>query len=77
MSDPLSPSNLLDVLIIGAGSTGLTMACELWRYGLSSRIIDQAEAPSGIPKADGHVGYRSQPAEADRLLAYLRTIFIS
>ena len=41
----------LDALIVGAGPTGLTMACELSRYGLPCRIIDQAEAPSGIPKA--------------------------
>src|SRR5207247_3352149 len=41
----------LDVLVVGAGPTGLTMACELRRYGLSCRIVDQADAPSGIPKA--------------------------
>ncbi|MGH7253611.1 MAG: FAD-dependent oxidoreductase, partial [Nitrospiraceae bacterium] len=44
-------SPLLDVLVVGAGPTGLTMACELRRHGLSCRIVDQAEAPSGIPKA--------------------------
>ncbi|MGH7235834.1 MAG: FAD-dependent monooxygenase, partial [Nitrospiraceae bacterium] len=44
-------SRLLDVLVVGAGPTGLTMACELRRHGLSCRIVDQAEAPSGIPKA--------------------------
>ena len=44
-------SRPLDVLVVGAGPTGLTMACELRRYGLSCRIVDQAEAPSGIPKA--------------------------
>ena len=44
-------SQLLDVLVVGAGPTGLTMACELRRYGLSCRIVDQADAPSGIPKA--------------------------
>ncbi len=51
MPDSLRPSKLLDALIIGAGPTGLTMACELRRYGLSYRIFDQADAPSGIPKA--------------------------
>ncbi|MBV9248835.1 MAG: FAD-dependent monooxygenase, partial [Acetobacteraceae bacterium] len=30
-----------DVLIVGAGPVGLTMACELARYGLSVRIVDQ------------------------------------
>lgn len=40
-----------DVLVVGAGPTGLTLACELARHGLSFRIIDQAEMPAGIPKA--------------------------
>ena len=43
--------SVVDVLVIGAGPTGLTMACELRRHGLSCRIVDQAESPSGIPKA--------------------------
>src|SRR3989441_12841476 len=44
-------SRPLDVLVVGAGPTGLTMDCVLRRYGLSCRIVDQADAPSGIPKA--------------------------
>src|SRR5947208_13135309 len=44
-------SRPLDVLVVGAGPTGLTMACELRHYGLSCRVVDQAAAPSGIPKA--------------------------
>lgn len=32
----------LDVLIVGAGPTGLTMAAEAARFGLRYRIIDQA-----------------------------------
>ncbi|MGH7205546.1 MAG: FAD-dependent monooxygenase [Nitrospiraceae bacterium] len=51
MPHSLNRSGVLDFLIIGAGPTGLAMACELRRYGLSCRIIDQADAPSGIPKA--------------------------
>jgi 2-polyprenyl-6-methoxyphenol hydroxylase-like FAD-dependent oxidoreductase len=34
----------VDVLVIGAGPTGLTMASELTRHGLSCRIVDQEEA---------------------------------
>ncbi|MGD9652470.1 MAG: FAD-dependent monooxygenase [Candidatus Dadabacteria bacterium] len=34
------------VLIVGAGPTGLTMACELARRGVPFRIIDKAPAPS-------------------------------
>jgi 2-polyprenyl-6-methoxyphenol hydroxylase-like FAD-dependent oxidoreductase len=30
-----------DVLIVGAGPVGMTMACELVRYGLSVRIVDK------------------------------------
>jgi NADPH-dependent 2,4-dienoyl-CoA reductase/sulfur reductase-like enzyme len=34
-----------EVLIIGAGPVGLTMAAELARHGVRSRIIDQPSAP--------------------------------
>ena len=34
----------MDVLVIGAGPTGLTMASELTRHSLSCRIVDQEEA---------------------------------
>ncbi|MBE9168626.1 FAD-dependent monooxygenase [Pleurocapsales cyanobacterium LEGE 06147] len=45
--------NKTDVLIIGAGPTGLTMACELLRRGLNCRLIDKAEEPSQTSKALG------------------------
>jgi len=35
----------VDVLVVGAGPTGLTLAGELLRFGLSARLIDQAETP--------------------------------
>jgi 2-polyprenyl-6-methoxyphenol hydroxylase-like FAD-dependent oxidoreductase len=31
-----------DVLIVGAGPTGLTLACDLARRGIATRIIDRA-----------------------------------
>lgn len=40
-----------DVLIVGAGPTGLTMACELLRHGITPRIIDKALAPTNKSKA--------------------------
>ena len=40
-----------DVLVIGAGPTGLTLACELARRGLAVRIVDQAAAPTTLSKA--------------------------
>lgn len=41
----------LDALVVGAGPTGLTMACELRRRGLRVRVVDQALAPSRHSKA--------------------------
>ncbi|ACZ87117.1 FAD-dependent monooxygenase [Streptosporangium roseum] len=37
--------NSLDVLIVGAGPTGLTLACDLIRRGLTCRIVEQAPTP--------------------------------
>ena len=33
-----------DVLVVGAGPVGLTMAAELARYGVGVRIVDKAPA---------------------------------
>ncbi len=40
-----------DVLIVGAGPVGLTMAAELARYGLSVRIVEKAAQPTDKSKA--------------------------
>jgi 2-polyprenyl-6-methoxyphenol hydroxylase-like FAD-dependent oxidoreductase len=40
-----------DVLVIGAGPVGLTMAAELARYGLSVRIVEKAPQPTDKSKA--------------------------
>ncbi|MET0403759.1 MAG: FAD-dependent monooxygenase [Cystobacter sp.] len=42
---------MLDALVVGAGPTGLTMASELARYGLSCRLVEQLEAPSPLSRA--------------------------
>jgi 2-polyprenyl-6-methoxyphenol hydroxylase-like FAD-dependent oxidoreductase len=42
---------MVDVLVIGAGPVGLTMAAEAARYGLSVRIIDKASHASTTSKA--------------------------
>lgn len=34
-----------EVLVVGAGPTGLTLACELWRHGTPCRIIDRRGVP--------------------------------
>ena len=41
----------VDVLIVGAGPVGLTMAAEIVRHGLTCRLIDKAVAPSDKSKA--------------------------
>jgi 2-polyprenyl-6-methoxyphenol hydroxylase-like FAD-dependent oxidoreductase len=35
-----------DVLVVGAGPVGLSLAFELWRHGVSCRIIDQGAGPT-------------------------------
>jgi 2-polyprenyl-6-methoxyphenol hydroxylase-like FAD-dependent oxidoreductase len=48
-----SPMNhpSLDVLVVGAGPTGLTLACELIRHGLVCRVIDALAEPAIHSKA--------------------------
>ena len=44
MTAPIAPD--LDVLVVGAGPTGLTAACELTRRGARCLAIDRAPEPS-------------------------------
>jgi len=48
-----SANSHTDVLVVGAGPTGLTMACELARHGITPRIIDKSPTPSIHSKAFG------------------------
>jgi 2-polyprenyl-6-methoxyphenol hydroxylase-like FAD-dependent oxidoreductase len=41
----------IDVLVVGAGPVGLTMACELARNGVNCRIIDKAATPATTSRA--------------------------
>ncbi|MGK3964203.1 FAD-dependent monooxygenase [Sorangium sp. So ce118] len=41
------------VLIVGAGPTGLTLACDLARRGVPCRIIDRTPAVSQLARAGG------------------------
>lgn len=43
--------NRIDVLVVGAGPTGLSAACELARYGISFKIIDRHRDLSDQSKA--------------------------
>lgn len=46
-------NNDVDVLIVGAGPTGLTMTCELLRRGITCRVLDKAAAPGMSSRAIG------------------------
>lgn len=41
-----------DVVVVGAGPTGLTLACALRLHGLSVRVIDRAAAPATTSRAN-------------------------
>ena len=43
----------IDVLIVGAGPTGLTLAIDLARRGVRLRLIDQAAAPFAGSRGKG------------------------
>lgn len=65
---------MADVIVIGAGPSGLSCATELSRRGMSVTVIDRDEAPGGVPRYTDHLGYGlsdlrllSGPAYARRL----------
>jgi 2-polyprenyl-6-methoxyphenol hydroxylase-like FAD-dependent oxidoreductase len=47
------PTSSPDVLVVGAGPVGLTMAAELARHGVCCRIVDQLAAPLPYCRAIG------------------------
>jgi 2-polyprenyl-6-methoxyphenol hydroxylase-like FAD-dependent oxidoreductase len=49
MADP--SGNGAEVLVVGAGPTGLVMASQLARHGVPVRIVDKNPAPSSVSKA--------------------------
>ena len=47
----MSANPPFEVLVVGAGPVGLTMACELARSGVRCRIIDKVAAPASTSRA--------------------------
>ncbi len=47
----MANDELIDVLIVGAGPTGLTLACELARRDINIKIIDKLDKPGDKSKA--------------------------
>lgn len=44
---------MTDVLVVGAGPTGLVLACDLARRGAAVRIVDRSPAPPRTSRAKG------------------------
>ncbi|MFH8881393.1 FAD-dependent monooxygenase [Streptomyces californicus] len=45
--------DVTDVLVVGAGPTGLVLACDLARRGVAVRIVDRSPAPPRTSRAKG------------------------
>jgi 4,5-epoxidase len=43
---------MTEVLVVGAGPTGLTLACALRQQGVNARVIDRAEGPATTSRAN-------------------------
>jgi 2-polyprenyl-6-methoxyphenol hydroxylase-like FAD-dependent oxidoreductase len=49
----LGSEKAVDALVVGAGPTGLTLACELHRRGITCRVIDKADRFHGRSRGKG------------------------
>jgi phytoene dehydrogenase-like protein len=61
---------MLDVLIIGAGLSGLSCALELQRHGISFQIVDASDAVGGRVRTDVVDGFRFDRGFQVMLTAY-------
>src|ERR1700682_4282472 len=53
MAAPPADPNHPDVIMVGAGPTGLTLACDLARRGVSFRIVDKSAEPFAGSRGKG------------------------
>ena len=56
------------VVIVGAGPTGLMLACELGLAGVHATVLERAAEPGDLPKANGLVGHIVRVFDARGLL---------
>jgi 2-polyprenyl-6-methoxyphenol hydroxylase-like FAD-dependent oxidoreductase len=68
---PVKPPETTDVLIVGAGPVGLTLACDLARRGVGVRIIDRATA---FPVGTRARGVRARTQEVFEDLGVLESL---
>ncbi len=61
---------VIDALIIGAGPTGLTLACELFKRGLKVRIVDKLSNPTQESRA---LGIQSRTLELFEKMGLVQT----
>jgi 2-polyprenyl-6-methoxyphenol hydroxylase-like FAD-dependent oxidoreductase len=53
MTDKQTNTNAMAVLIVGAGPSGLTLACELARLGVSFRLFESSTGPQPGSRGKG------------------------
>ncbi|MES2122611.1 MAG: FAD-dependent monooxygenase, partial [Chlamydiota bacterium] len=63
---------MIDALIIGAGPTGLTLACELLKRGMKVRIVDKLSHPMLESRA---LGIQSRTLELFEKMGLIQTFF--